>query len=68
MRIFSKDEMYNIDQETIEKIGLNNGMLMENAGQAVAREIESRIKKMIRLLSLLERGIMGEMELLLHVF
>lgn len=59
VRIFSKNEMYNIDQETMEKIGLNNGMLMENAGQAVAREIESRIKKNDKIIVIAGKGNNG---------
>jgi hydroxyethylthiazole kinase-like uncharacterized protein yjeF len=45
VHIVTGEEMYAIDRYTIEEVGLAGQMLMENAGQAVARMLFRRLKQ-----------------------
>ncbi|MFD1387514.1 NAD(P)H-hydrate dehydratase [Oceanobacillus oncorhynchi subsp. oncorhynchi] len=45
MYIVTAEEMYKIDRETIQTMGLDGKILMENAGREASREIKKRITK-----------------------
>ncbi|GIM46240.1 bifunctional NAD(P)H-hydrate repair enzyme Nnr [Collibacillus ludicampi] len=59
MFIVTSQEMKSIDAFTIESLGLPARVLMENAGYAVARVIESRYPKGTRVLILAGKGNNG---------
>ena len=45
MYVVTGDEMHQIDRYTMDEIGLNEEVLMENAGQAFFRELIKKIDK-----------------------
>ncbi|MFC4559901.1 NAD(P)H-hydrate dehydratase [Virgibacillus kekensis] len=59
MYIVTADEMYDIDRFTMEQVGLDGKMLMENAGRAVAERIESLGGKSDRILIVVGSGNNG---------
>ncbi|MGX1983183.1 NAD(P)H-hydrate epimerase [Thermolongibacillus altinsuensis] len=59
MRIVTASEMYAIDRDTIERIGMSEESLMENAGQAVARALLERLHPSMRIAVLAGTGNNG---------
>lgn len=49
MKIVTAEEMYDMDHGTIQEIGIDGKLLMENAGRAMADRIRKRIAKMDRI-------------------
>ncbi|WP_026679170.1 bifunctional ADP-dependent NAD(P)H-hydrate dehydratase/NAD(P)H-hydrate epimerase [Fictibacillus gelatini] len=59
MQIVTKDEMYAIDRFTMERIGMAEEMLMENAGQAVSRKLMDQVSKNEKIAVLIGTGNNG---------
>ncbi|MGO4889640.1 NAD(P)H-hydrate dehydratase [Anaerobacillus sp. MEB173] len=59
MHVVTGEEMSRIDRFTIEEIGLKDELLMENAGQAVAREVLTSIDQNDRIAVLIGVGNNG---------
>lgn len=59
MHIVTGEEMYAIDRCTIEEVGLDGHLLMENAGQAVTRELCQRLQDSDRIAVLIGKGNNG---------
>lgn len=57
--IVTAEEMYGIDRETMDSIGVDGKILMENAGREVSREIKKRITKKDAILVLVGGGNNG---------
>ncbi|HLR67315.1 NAD(P)H-hydrate dehydratase [Virgibacillus alimentarius] len=45
MYIVTAKEMYDIDHYTIEKVGIDGKLLMENAGREIARKVEAKVNE-----------------------
>ncbi|TCT20382.1 NAD(P)H-hydrate epimerase [Melghiribacillus thermohalophilus] len=59
MRIVTASEMYEVDRFTMEEVGLEGKMLMENAGRAIAEGIMKEISKQDEILVLTGPGNNG---------
>ncbi|ANB59812.1 NAD(P)H-hydrate dehydratase [Anoxybacteroides amylolyticum] len=59
MRVVTASEMYAIDRYTIEKVGISEDTLMENAGQAIATILRERFDKTARIAILAGSGNNG---------
>lgn len=59
MHIVSREEMYAVDQYTIEKIGISGNMLMENAGNAIFHHLTNHLKKSDRIGVMIGKGNNG---------
>ncbi|MCR6109415.1 NAD(P)H-hydrate dehydratase [Bacillus sp. A301a_S52] len=59
MYVVTGEEMHRIDRYTMDEIGLSEHTLMENAGQAVVRQLEVMVEQNARFLVLIGAGNNG---------
>lgn len=64
MYIVTAKEMYDIDHYTMQEIGIDGKLLMENAGRAICGKMKAIIRKKTELSCLLVLVIMAETALL----
>lgn len=63
MFIVTAKEMYDIDRYTMDTIGLEGKILMENAGRAIAEKIKQLIRKDECITILSDQAITAETDL-----